>query len=237
MTKARTPASRWLADTTRWSVPSTLAVLLFLLPLTGVAGLQIFRSVDLTGYLAWMRENGPVEWAQVIGFSVAAAASAVSAWRLRQAGATAPALLYAIGSLVLFFVVGEELAWGQLLVGFGTPAEIARWNTKGEFSVHNLSSIERWFNLAKLLVGLYGAFGFLVFSAGASTRLPPWFDFIVVPRFLSSAFLLVAVLRGMRAMRWIQRGVGEYEELLIAYGAAVFTILVSRRIRRESSSR
>lgn len=48
-------------------------------------------------------------------------------------------LLYLSGLALLFFVcAGEEISWGQRLIGFGTPDFMDDANEQGEFNLHNL---------------------------------------------------------------------------------------------------
>lgn len=47
-----------------------------------------------------------------------------------------------------FFVgAGEELAWGQHALGFGTPAAWERWNVQGEVTFHNLVFLQKGYYL------------------------------------------------------------------------------------------
>ena len=41
-------------------------------------------------------------------------------------------------ALVMFFGAGEEISWGQRLLGFSTPAGINQMNVQHEFNIHNL---------------------------------------------------------------------------------------------------
>ena len=41
-------------------------------------------------------------------------------------------------SILLFFGAGEELSWGQNLLGFKTPVELSKINVQKEFNLHNI---------------------------------------------------------------------------------------------------
>lgn len=43
-------------------------------------------------------------------------------------------------SIILFFGSGEEISWGQRLIGFETPASIKEKNVQWEFNFHNLET-------------------------------------------------------------------------------------------------
>lgn len=40
-------------------------------------------------------------------------------------------------TITLFLMAGEELSWGQRIVGWGTPNSVAAWNAQGELNFHN----------------------------------------------------------------------------------------------------
>lgn len=47
--------------------------------------------------------------------------------------------IFYLGLALLFFVgFGEEISWGQRIIGFGTPETLARHNVQGEVTLHNL---------------------------------------------------------------------------------------------------
>lgn len=49
-----------------------------------------------------------------------------------------PRFAYIIGGAAMVFLAGEEISWGQRIIGFETPAFLETLNTRGEFNIHNL---------------------------------------------------------------------------------------------------
>ena len=47
--------------------------------------------------------------------------------------------VYALGGIVLVFVTGEEISWGQRIFGFATPDFLIGVNRQYEFNVHNIN--------------------------------------------------------------------------------------------------
>lgn len=45
-------------------------------------------------------------------------------------------------ALLFFFGAGEEISWGQRILGFQTPATLSQVNRQQEFNLHNLSAWE-----------------------------------------------------------------------------------------------
>ena len=51
-------------------------------------------------------------------------------------------LLYLGMALIFFFGAGEEISWGQRILGFQTPEALSEVNRQEEFNLHNLSAWE-----------------------------------------------------------------------------------------------
>ena len=48
---------------------------------------------------------------------------------------------YIFGGAALALFAGEEISWGQRIIGFETPAFIANLNYQGEFNIHNIHEV------------------------------------------------------------------------------------------------
>ena len=46
--------------------------------------------------------------------------------------------VYILGGITMLFVTGEEISWGQRIVGFSTPDFLMDWNAQKEFNLHNI---------------------------------------------------------------------------------------------------
>jgi hypothetical protein len=86
---------------------------------------------------ALVQEDGPVEWATFLAFVAAAGLWARRARRVTGARATAASLVVA---LFCVFVAGEEISWGQRLLGLRAPAFFLAGNAQQETNLHNLAS-------------------------------------------------------------------------------------------------
>ena len=218
----------------RWRVHSLLGALLYLAPFVVIFGAGVLRLVNKPLMLQLTAEDGLVEWIQVAGFAVAALFSVLVAIHMALRGGLVMAVLYAGLALGLFFIVGEELAWGQRLLQFSTPDALAQVNDKGELSVHNITSLTSIFLIGKWAAGVYGTLGFGVLwwlrRLGSGT----WLQLVVVPFFLSSPFLIVLLLRVFQVTLLggkIPVDYGEFDEVFLAYGLASFVVFTWRRLR------
>lgn len=47
-------------------------------------------------------------------------------------------IVLGLGTLLFIFGSGEEISWGQRILGYETPDELMTANTQGEFNLHNM---------------------------------------------------------------------------------------------------
>lgn len=164
-----------------WPAALVLAVPFAILAAGVVAG------VARGGWYTWLvREDGAAENLQVLALAVAAAGAVALArrWLVRQS--LVRALVWAGAAAALLFVAGEEISWGQRIVGWETPARLAEVNRQAESNVHNVVGVETLFRIAQMTMLVVCGLGPLVL--GARRRRPPaWLPLpppIVTPYFL-----------------------------------------------------
>ena len=141
-------SSQWLtrlladADSTAHHARAVVVWLLAAAVILLVAALKI-SSADMDAYKRLVfGEGGLVEWSQVL---VLIAACRVS-WLIgddlrRQLPHPAPCLLARGFTVLLGFLLLEELAWGQVIFGWQTPESIRSINAQQETTLHNIG----WF--------------------------------------------------------------------------------------------
>ncbi len=88
---------------------------------------------DPGGWTTWAQEDGPVEWATVAAFVLAAG---LYLGRARGAGGLAR-LGLVVMAVFCVFVAGEEVSWGQRLFGFVPPEMFLADNFQQELNLHN----------------------------------------------------------------------------------------------------
>lgn len=105
-------------------------------------GMMIGFELTLTGPKldAMYSENGPLELIQFFFMILATILAGRLIFEAKDRLMKLWAVLLFAGS---FYIVGEEVSWGQWLVGWGTPDFWAIFNDQNETNLHNTSA---WFD-------------------------------------------------------------------------------------------
>lgn len=88
------------------------------------------------------QEDGLVEWLGALSLLVASGLFLLCFLRARRAGSKRAKQLFLLGLAAALFVgAGEEISWGQRILGFETPGAVEQSNYQGELNLHNLSAV------------------------------------------------------------------------------------------------
>ena len=218
-------------DSRSWGISSPATLLLLVVPIVGGVVLAALRS-HLPTFRFLTKEDGPIEWLQVLFFLGTAVFAAVAGLRLLRRAERVPGLLLLAFAAVCLFIAGEEIAWGQRLLGLETPEPLEDINDQDEVTVHNIGILLYVFNVGMLLVAAYGALAPLLVDR---FRVPAWWRrHLVPPMALATCFGIAAFFRvvrltvirhsGFTITKW-----GEWTELCLAGAFLLFTFLVARR--------
>jgi len=139
----------------------------------------------------------------------------------------------------LFFMIGEELNWGQRIFGWETPESYQAINKQKETNLHNIYGVGYTFKWLQMVVGAYGTIlPLLVFGTNAFRRFRDKLSWIVPHYSLIPFFVLLFVWRIFRNTVEVRKSLyfavsefNEVMELVFAIGMALFMIYQYRRIR------
>jgi len=73
-------------------------------------------------------------------------------------------VLFTISGLACLFVAGEEISWGQRLIGLETPEMIAEKNIQNELTLHNIGFVFALVYRGYMAIGLVGSTGWIFFK-------------------------------------------------------------------------
>jgi hypothetical protein len=227
-------------ESPRWGVSAGIAEALLLLPVLGTVAIVLVRA-DKPLFRFITDEDSVLEWPQFFGFAAASLFALVCAWRLRRAGRPLVALAYLVFAIGCFVIAGEEIAWGQRILGYGTPESLREINEQEEVTLHNINSVQHLTNIAYLVAGLYGSLCAWFVRWRASNRSTDLVDLLMPPLFLTGLFFVMFGYKFVRFAFFPESGfsvtrAGEWAEFCLALGFALFAILQSLRLRRLAAS-
>ena len=223
-------------DEGEWRLSASQAVAIALIPvLLALSGVVAFPFRGLYAVLA--NEDGVVEWAQVGVLLVLIVAYAILARRLWQADRRGLATFYALCSLAAVFIAGEEISWGQRILGFATPAELDAINAQGETNLHNIGLVTKVFNLVVVgICSLAILLPVLRWTGWRDSRRTIAGYVLIPPLALIPAFGFPLVHRMIRLGLFPEVGervskYAEFAELSFYFGLLVFVLLAIRAVR------
>ncbi len=115
---------------------------------TGVAALVIiffviFAELNPNLLHKLSREDAPIENLTAVLYGISTICFLIMAQRssfLRQKDQGLRFAAILSWALLCFFIMGEEISWGQRIFNFQTPDELAVINVQSEFNIHNLAA-------------------------------------------------------------------------------------------------
>lgn len=149
-----------------------------------------------------------------------------------------------------FYFAGEDLSWGQVLLGWRTPEMFMDINDQFETNLHNISSwfdqkprmaLEIWVVVGGILVPLWAYFRGSGDERGADWRHWFWPTYVVLP----SALLAVLTRLPERLADWLDLSVpsqlavrhSEIQEFFLALFLTLYLSSLYLRLRRARSLR
>jgi hypothetical protein len=208
-----------------WGLSNRWSASLLTAPFVGAA---LFGLVALLPglYNALVREDSVLESLQFIAYAAATALAAAAGWRLWRTGRRGLGVLFFLFACCCLFAAGEEISWGQRVLGFGTPEQLAAVNGQEEMNVHDVVEVQGKFNLGLAVASLYGL------AAPWLVRRPV---LAVPPIALGGAFFATVAYISARTAFFPHPGhelakFSEWPETCFAFALAVFALLAWRRV-------
>ena len=168
------------------------------------------HEANREAYYRVVQEDEVLEWATVWAFAIAAVLFAVAAVRQRRTAGVTPWFLAGV-SLFCIFVAGEEISWGQRLLGFRPPEYFLQENFQQELNVHNVVETSlRKLSLKAIILG-YGVLLPLTALIPAVGRTLRRLAVVAPPLALAPAFLIAFLTYDSYPMKFT----GETVELIL----------------------
>lgn len=210
-----------------------------------------FTDRELARQLA--KDDHAIEWMTVVFLLLAAAVCARLAWTWRSLGSDrAMVWIFAILALASFFIAGEEISWGQRLLGLTVPKALVEVNAQKELNLHNLEIFQRWRHWLLIAFGSVGLLLMAMPSHWLGTG--PWrgrWTLLRPSPTLSLNYMLVLLTGGMMEISSILKSVrgteaaiqcrfwvgrlSESVECVVGLTAFFFALDVLRRVKRRAA--
>lgn len=185
-------------------------------------------------------ENSPVELLTFAFFALGGATGLALAARAQRAGLGAFTVgFFAVYSLGLLLVAGEEIAWGQWFFHWATPAAWSAVNVQHETTLHNVPGLDENLPMLHTLFGV----GALVGVKTARIRPLAW---VSTPPVLAPWFAIVAIhaacelVTGALARNSIPHKLfertSEAMEMYLAIAAWLYVSLNAKRLAQWTSA-
>lgn len=229
----------FLASADRWGVSHGVVYAALLTPLVGLVALPVIWLISSQAFRMITNEDGVIEYLQFAAF---VASAVLAGWIARGRwvmGHRVQALLFAAVCIGLVLISGEEISWGQRILGYDAPEALREINEQDEMTFHNIGGVLLFFNVGLLLASLYAIVAEPIGrSIGVGER---WADADILfspPLFLASAFAVMAVFRAAR-LTVLGGGygvtrIGEWAELCFAVAVLAFLFLAVLRLRERA---
>ena len=224
---------------------TNLQIFIFILPFILIAVFYyfLFYTEYNTFYRVMRKENQPVELLTFLFLLVSSILGFVFFYKLFRSGSKLISLFYFIFAFGLFFVAMEEISWGQWFLKFHTPQYFRGINRQTEFNVHNIESVNLFFEILRVLFGLGG----LISIALSRIR---GFKYLSSPTSLLSWFLIILIFASLDlfnrfdpnygdeqkgSLLWFTSMFTEFLELLISFSALLFILYNYRKFNSGRS--
>ena len=225
-----------------------------------IAFLPLF-FLDYTRIYPLIRENGPYQTYTAVAFLVASIFLFAAYFQPNNGNklgrlSTRRNLFVFLLALVLFIGAGEELSWGQHILGFETPESVAKHNLQGELNLHNLNpfagrevdgspktGLARWLTIGRMFslfwAGFCVAIPLINLVSSAARQFLATLNFPIVPLWIGMAFPVNYLMsKYVAAMRDISgHYIVEIKEsgfaLLFMLFAITYFFHIKRKLRSE----
>jgi hypothetical protein len=238
------PLEKLVTDASReWNLSQRMILVLVCLPFVLLLTGAMAALIGKDAYKWFTREDGFAENMQVLFYSVAFLLGLIIARRLYRAGHRGIACLYLAGSLGLFFLIGEEISWGQRIFGWESTEFFKASNKQEETNFHNIYGVGYTFKWIQLLVGACGTLLPLLVLCPINLgrfqsklrMLVPHYTLIVyfLPLFVWKIYR--NFFEAPKEYYFVISEFNEVVELILSVGVALFMVLQLRRTEQSEN--
>ena len=223
-----------------WNISKNRLLLIWLIPIVIALGGVVTALLGKEAYKWYTGEDRFAENIQVLLYLGAFVFAFIVFRQLLKMGERVLSVLYLVALLGLFFLIGEELSWGQRIFNWETPESFQEINKQGETTLHNIPEVEAAFKWIQMLVGTYGTvLPLLLIGVGFFRRNQKFFSYIIPHYSLMPFFLPMFAWRFYRNIfevpakyYFVVSEFNEVIEFILAAGTFLFMFYQFRNLRK-----
>lgn len=171
----------------------------------------LIRSWPFDYFFELVKEDRLVENTQFIVLFVASIFSltcGIMYYKKREVFLT---IFFALCSLCLFFVAGDEISWGQRIFDIATPENIKNINLQGEITFHNISLFNSYVTIGYVIIGFLGATAWIL-KPQLEKIIPKKYTKALIPPWYTASFFIFAFAFNLYFLIG-EHNVGEWSEV------------------------
>jgi hypothetical protein len=208
----------------------------FMVALSGLVAALLGKQA----YKWFTEEDGFAEDGQVFFWFLTFCLCIAVAQRLWSEGERLMGTMYVGLCCCLFFLMGEEISWGQRLFGWHTPTNYAVINKQAETNIHNIYGVGLTFKWVHLTIAAYGAIPPLVIWRSSLFRRYRQRLSLVIPHYTLLPYFALPMLWRVyanlvdppRRLYFVVEKYSEVMELVLAIGFFLFMVFQLRTRRK-----
>lgn len=205
----------------------TEKIVLFLVAAMLIAGYILFYT-DVAAFEKYVQEDGIVEWLTLLGLISGCIVCFSRAVKLRRFKSGWFLFVTIALGFALFFVAGEEISWGQRILGIQSSEFFKERNSQGETNLHNLVVGGLKLNKIIFSIGLIAIMALYLIGAPLLYRYSGKLRYFIdnsgipVPRFYQVASILLvfgitSLLAHEKRAELLEAGIGLLFFIIIRY--------------------
>jgi hypothetical protein len=237
---------RFLSDgADAWNFSQGALIAIWMIPVIIVMGAVVAALMGKPAYKWYTGEDQFAETMQIVFYLTAFIFNVVVIKNLWSSGEKGIAALYMVVLAGLFFMIGEELSWGQRIFGWDTSEKFAEINKQEETNLHNIHGVGSTFKWLQMVIGAYGTFLPLLLLMNLSQPLKRFLSFVIPHYTLIPFFAPMFLWRFYRNVfpepgkdfYFVVSEFNEVMEFVLAVGMTLFMIYQWRRLKASKKTR
>lgn len=234
-----------------WQISPRQMLLIWSIPVVAILLGVVAVGMGKKAYKIYTMEDGIAEIIQVFLYLTAFVYCLKVTKKLWQTDQKIIGAMYWVVLIGLFFMIGEELSWGQRIFGWETSETLREINKQEETNLHNIHGVGSTFKWLQMVAGAYGTILPLLLLSMDVFKRNKFFSYVIPHYTLIPFFAPLFFWRIFRnffdmskaefdqiakGLYFVVSEFNEVMELCFAAGVMLFLIYQWRRLQRPGET-